>query len=159
MTRDRMQALKYSNDDVDAVSRLVYLHLRFHTYAHGLDRLAPCAGSCATPATCSRRADRADPLRLHHPQRAQGRARWRRRMDELEERIAELQAQEELRGDPPRPRRQPGDGPPRPRRRGATSVRRSTFLLELRLDEGPLGEEEAYRRLDAWWADRQAGSR
>ena len=33
------------------------------------------------------------------------------------------------------------------------------FLLELRLEEGPLGEEEAYRRLDAWWADRQAGSR
>jgi poly(A) polymerase len=27
------------------------------------------------------------------------------------------------------------------------------FLMELRLDEGPLGEEEAYRRLDAWWAE------
>ena len=26
------------------------------------------------------------------------------------------------------------------------------FLLELRLDEGPLGEEEATRRLLAWWA-------
>jgi poly(A) polymerase len=26
--------------------------------------------------------------------------------------------------------------------------------MELRLDEGPLGEEEAYRRLDAWWAQR-----
>ncbi len=32
-------------------------------------------------------------------------------------------------------------------------------LLEMRLDEGPLGEEEAFRRLDAWWAERQsAGS-
>ena len=29
-----------------------------------------------------------------------------------------------------------------------------SFLLELRLDEGPLGEDEAFRRLDAWWADR-----
>jgi poly(A) polymerase len=29
------------------------------------------------------------------------------------------------------------------------------FLLELRLEEGPLGEEEARRRLDAWWADQQ----
>jgi poly(A) polymerase len=29
------------------------------------------------------------------------------------------------------------------------------MLLELRLDEGPLGEEEAYRRLDAWWATRE----
>ena len=31
------------------------------------------------------------------------------------------------------------------------------MLLEVRLDEGPLGEEEAYRRLDAWWAARRAG--
>jgi poly(A) polymerase len=29
------------------------------------------------------------------------------------------------------------------------------FLLELRLEEGPLGEEEALRRLDAWWAARR----
>jgi poly(A) polymerase len=29
-----------------------------------------------------------------------------------------------------------------------------SFLLELRLDEGPLGEDEAYRRLDDWWAAR-----
>jgi poly(A) polymerase len=28
------------------------------------------------------------------------------------------------------------------------------FLLELRLDEGPLGEDEALARLDAWWAER-----
>ena len=27
-------------------------------------------------------------------------------------------------------------------------------LLEIRLEEGPLGEDEAYRRLDAWWADQ-----
>jgi poly(A) polymerase len=30
------------------------------------------------------------------------------------------------------------------------------FLLELRLEEGPLGEEEARRRLDAWWSERRA---
>ena len=35
MTRDRMRALKYSSDDVEAVTKLVYLHLRFHTYAMG----------------------------------------------------------------------------------------------------------------------------
>jgi poly(A) polymerase len=29
------------------------------------------------------------------------------------------------------------------------------YLLELRLEEGPLGEEEARRRLDDWWAARQ----
>jgi poly(A) polymerase len=30
------------------------------------------------------------------------------------------------------------------------------YLLEVRLDEGPLGEEESYRRLDAWWAEQHA---
>jgi poly(A) polymerase len=28
------------------------------------------------------------------------------------------------------------------------------FLLELRMDEGPLGEDEAARRLQEWWANR-----
>jgi poly(A) polymerase len=32
------------------------------------------------------------------------------------------------------------------------------FLLDLRLDEGPLGEEEAERRLLKWWAERSAES-
>ena len=35
MTRDRLQALRYSNDDVEAITRLVELHLRFHTYRMG----------------------------------------------------------------------------------------------------------------------------
>ena len=51
MARDRMQALKYSTDDVDAVRKLVYLHLRFHGYGDGLDRLRRCVASSATPAT------------------------------------------------------------------------------------------------------------
>jgi len=29
------------------------------------------------------------------------------------------------------------------------------FLLELRLAEGPLGEDEAGRRLEEWWAARK----
>ena len=73
MARDRMRALQYSNDDVEAVTELVYLHLRFHTYQMGwtdsaVRRFVRDAGAAAA------RADRADPLRLHHPQRAQGRA-------------------------------------------------------------------------------------
>jgi poly(A) polymerase len=80
-----------------------------------------------------------------------------RRMDELEERIAELQAREELKSIRPdldgnqvmshlalKPGRDVGQA--------------LDFLLELRLEEGPLGEEEAYRRLDAWWAQRQAAA-
>jgi poly(A) polymerase len=29
-----------------------------------------------------------------------------------------------------------------------------SFLLELRMEEGPLGEEEATRRLTEWWSQR-----
>jgi poly(A) polymerase len=76
-----------------------------------------------------------------------------RRMDALEERIAELRAQEELDRIRPdldgnrimqhlgiKPGRVVGDA--------------LTMLLEARLEEGPLGEDEALRRLDAWYAAR-----
>ncbi len=51
--------------------RLVELHLRFHTYRLGwtdkaVRRYVRDAGAAARPA------ERADPLRLHHPQRGQG---------------------------------------------------------------------------------------
>ena len=72
-------------------------------------------------------------------------------MDELEARIAELAAQEELAAlRPDLDGRQVMDhlgiGP------GREVGQALDFLLELRLEEGPLGEDEAYRRLDAWWA-------
>ena len=77
------------------------------------------------------------------------------RMDELEARIAELREQEEI--DAIRPdldgaqiMAQLGIGP------GRAVGEALRFLLELRMDEGPLGEEEAARRLDAWWAEQQA---
>ena len=77
-------------------------------------------------------------------------------MDELEERIAELQASEEL--DAIRPDL---DGEQVMEHLGLSPGREVgqalDFLLELRLEEGPLGEDEAFRRLDAWWAARQAG--
>jgi poly(A) polymerase len=152
MTRDRMRALKYSNDDVEAVSRLVYLHLRFHTYKMGW-----------TDAAVRRFVRDAGPLldelieltRCDCTTRNERRAReLSRRMDDLEARIAELAAREELAA-----LRPDLDGnqvmahlglEPGPAVGDALE-----FLLELRLDDGPLGEEEAYRRLDAWWAARQ----
>ena len=79
-----------------------------------------------------------------------------RRMDLLEARIAELREQEEL--DAIRPDL---DGhqvmahlgvPP-----GRLVGQALAHLLEARLDEGPLGEEEAYRRLDKWWAEQLGG--
>ncbi len=75
MARERMKALRYPKDDIEAVSRLVFLHLRFHTYAMGWtdERGAPLRPR-RRPA--ARRPHRADPLRLHHPQRpASGDAR------------------------------------------------------------------------------------
>jgi len=74
-------------------------------------------------------------------------------MDSLEERITELRAQEEV--DALRPDL---DGTQVMDHLGIEPGREIgqalDFLLELRLEEGPLGEEEAFRRLDAWWAAR-----
>jgi poly(A) polymerase len=79
-----------------------------------------------------------------------------RRMDELEARIAELRAQEEL--DAIRPDLTGnqvmeilGVGP------GPAVGRALSYLLELRLDEGPLGEEEAAARLRTWWDEQHPG--
>jgi poly(A) polymerase len=155
MTRDRMRALKYPNDDIETVSRLVYLHLRFHTYRMGwtdsaVRRFVRDAGPLLdelielTRCDCTTRNER------------KARA-LSRRMDELEDRIAVLEEQEEL------ARIRPDlDGnevmahlgiPP-----GREVGEALDHLLELRLEEGPLGDDEARRRLDEWWAQRQADS-
>lgn len=151
MARDRMQALKYSNDDVAKVRKLVYLHLRFHTYGMGwtdsaVRRFVRDAGDVLGELIELTRCD----CTTRNKRKAE---RLSRRMDELEERIAALQAQEEL--DAIRPDL---DGKAvmahlglRP---GPEVGEALDYLLELRLEEGPLGEQEATRRLDAWWASR-----
>ena len=154
MTRDRMKALKYSTDDVEAVSRLVFLHLRFHTYQMGwtdsaVRRFVRDAGDLLpqlielTRCDCTtRNARKAETLR--------------RRMDELEARIAELRALEEL--ESIRPDLDGTEVMTHLELRPGRDVGRALdFLLELRLEEGPLGREEALRRLDLWWAEQQAG--
>jgi poly(A) polymerase len=151
MTRERMRALRYSNDDIEAVSRLVYLHLRFHTYKMGwtdsavrrfvrdagplLDRLIEL-----TRCDCTTRNERKARILAT-------------RMDELEARIAELAEQEELAALRPDLDGQEvmahlGIEP------GPEVGQALAFLLELRLEEGPLGRDEALARLDAWWAAR-----
>jgi poly(A) polymerase len=151
LTRQRMQALRYSNEDVELVSELVNLHLRFHTYRLGwTDRAVRRYVRDAGPLL-----DRLNELtRCDCTTRNANKARaLARRMDELEARIAELREQEEL--DAIRPDL---DGDQvmaelgiRP---GPDVGRALAFLLELRLEEGPLGEEEARRRLRAWWESR-----
>ena len=151
MTRERMQALRYSNDDIDTVSTLVELHLRFHTYAMGwsdaaVRRFARDAGDLLDDLIVLTRCD----CTTRNERKA---AQLAQRMDELEARIGELAEAEELRAIRP-----DLDGNAvmahlgvRP---GPVVGEALAFLLELRLDEGPLGEAEAYRRLDAWWAAR-----
>ncbi len=146
-----MRALHYSNEDIEAVTELVRLHLRFHTYQMGwtdsaVRRFVRDAGDLLpqlielTRCDCTTRNER--------------KARQlKARMDELEVRIAELASQEELAAIRP-----DLDGRQIMAHLGSAPGREVgqalDFLLELRLEEGPLGEEEAYRRLDAWYTTR-----
>jgi poly(A) polymerase len=151
MTRDRMKALTYSNQDIHDVSELVELHLRFHTYQAGwtdsaVRRYVADAGPLLDRLNELTRCD----CTTRNPRKA---AALAKRMDELEERIAALRAQEEL--DAMRPdidgRRIMeilGIGPSR------AIGEALDMLLEARLEEGPLGDEEAERRVKAWWAAR-----
>ena len=153
MTRERMRALKYSNDDVEAVTKLVYLHLRFHTYSMGwtdsaVRRFVRDAGPQLDELIELTRCD----CTTRNKRRADELAR---RMDRLELRIKELQEQEQL--DAMRPdlngeqvMAHLGIGP------GRDVGQALNFLLELRLEEGPLGEDEALARLDRWWAARSS---
>ena len=152
MTRDRMRALRYPVEEIEIVTRLVELHLRFHTYAMGwtdsaVRRYVRDAGPLLerlnqlTQSDCTTRNE------------AKARA-LQRRMDDLEERIADLQEREELAAIRPdldgnRIMAHLGLRP------GPVVGEALAHLLELRLEEGPLGEAEAVRRLDEWWAQRQ----
>jgi poly(A) polymerase len=153
ITRKRMKALKFSNEQVEQVGRLVELHLRFHGYGSGewtdsaVRRYVRDAGDelerlhILTRADCTTRNQRkAD--------------RLRRTYDDLEARIERLAGEEELAAIRPdlngdqimailgiKPGREVGEA--------------YKFLLELRLDNGPMGEEAATAALKEWWAARQ----
>ncbi len=153
MARKRLQSLRFSREQVDGVSRLVELHLRFHGYGSGE----------WTDSAVRRYVRDAGPLldRLHVLTRADCTTRnaakaerLRRTYDDLEARIERLAADEELAAmRPDLDGRQIMDilgiAP------GPTVGEAYRYLLELRLDEGPLGAERAREDLLAWWADRQ----
>jgi len=149
MTRHRMQALRYSNEDVDVVTELVNLHLRFHTYRLGwTDRAVRRYVRDAGPLL-----DRLNELtRCDCTTRNANKARaLGRRMDELEARIDELRQQEEI--DAIRPDLDGSQVMDHLGLKPGRDVGRAlTYLLELRMDEGPLGEQEARARLSEWWA-------
>ncbi|WP_282791254.1 CCA tRNA nucleotidyltransferase [Streptomyces sp. CC224B] len=150
MTKKRMTALKYSNELVKDVSRLVELHLRFHGYGTGE----------WTDSAVRRYVRDAGPLleRLHKLTRSDCTTRNKRKAnalsrayDGLEERIARLKEQEEL--DAIRPDLDGneimevlGVGP------GPVIGKAYKFLLELRLENGPMERDAAIAALKEWWA-------
>jgi poly(A) polymerase len=155
MARDRLRALRYPSEDVDAISELVYLHLRFHGYGDdvwtdaAVRRYVRDAGDLLTDLNELTRCD----CTTRNERRAQLLAD---RMDALEARIAELREREEL--DAIRPDLDGtqvmdhlGIGP------GRDVGQALKMLLDARMEDGPLGEQEALGRLDAWWADRARG--
>jgi poly(A) polymerase len=151
MTEERLRALKYPSDVVDDVTKLVYLHLRIHTYAMGwtdkaVRRYVRDAGPLLAELNELQRCD----CTTRNKNRARALAR---RMDELEERIEVLRAKEELDAiRPPLDGRQVmeflGIGP------GRQVGEALEFLLEARLDDGPIEEADAYARLAAWARER-----
>ena len=152
LARKRLRALRFDNDTIDAVGRLIELHLRFFGYA-----------DAAWTDSAVRRyvRDAGDQLeRLHILTRADVTTRNRRKADrlgfaydDLEERIAVLAEEEELAAVRPELDGNEiqavlGIGP------GREVGEAYRFLLELRLDEGPIGADAARERLLAWWAAR-----
>ena len=153
MTRKRLEALRYSNDDVHAITELVALHLRFHTYAMGwtdsaVRRYVRDAGPLLRELNVLTRCD----CTTRNEKKALILAG---RMDDLEARIAELAEKEELAAirpelDGSQVMDQLGVAP------GRIVGEALAFLLEIRLDEGMLGETEVRRRLDEWWQGKKA---
>ncbi|MGZ4771341.1 MAG: CCA tRNA nucleotidyltransferase [Ilumatobacteraceae bacterium] len=152
MTRKRLTALRYSHDDVEAITELVALHLRFHTYQMGwtdsaVRRYVRDAGPLLAELNVLTRCD----CTTRNERKA---AMLAKRMDELEERIVELSQSEELASIRPeldgnQVMAQLGVGP------GPLVGKALAFLLEVRLEEGLIGEAEIRRRLDQWRLDHE----
>jgi poly(A) polymerase len=155
MTKDRMRALRFSNEMVSDVSRLVYLHLRFHTYEMGwtdsaVRRFVRDAGPLLPELLALTRSD----CTTRNRRKAEA---LERRIDDLEARIERLQEAEELASI--RPDLDGADVmsllgvPP-----GPIVGRALGHLLEVRLDRGPMSHEDAVAALEQWWSEQPEAS-
>ena len=152
LAKKRLQALRFDNDTIDSVELLTALHLRFHGYGDedwsdsAVRRYVRDAGELITHLHVLTRAD----CTTRNKNKA---ARLAARYDSLEARIELLMEQEELSKIRPdldgqqvmsllnlKPSREVG--------------RAMDFLMELRLEQGPIGEEGATQALLQWWANR-----
>ena len=152
MAKKRLSALRFDNDTIKSVSRLIELHLRFFGYSDQ---------QWSDSAVRRYVRDAGDQLdRLHALTRADVTTRNKRKADrlahaydDLEQRIAILREQEELEA-----MRPDLDGEQimeilsiKPSKEVGLAY---NYLLEIRLDEGSIGYEEAKKRLLEWWASR-----
>ena len=151
MAEHRLTELRYPSDFIADVRQLVLLHLRFHTYRLGwsdsaVRRYVRDAGPLLDRLNFMVRSD----CTTRNVFKARQLAAY---SDELEERIARLEAEEELASIRP-----PLDGRQVMRllgiRPGPLVGKALAHLLELRLDRGPMSEEEAVAALWAWAAER-----
>lgn len=157
LAKSRMKALRFDNETIDAVETLVALHLRFHGYGDGewtdsaVRRYVRDAGELLTHLHILTRAD----CTTRNQKKAE---RLSRTYDGLEARIAKLMEEEEL-------------SKIRPDLDGAQVMsllgikpsadvgKALDYLLELRMEHGPLGEERATAELLQWWRDRDRSHR
>jgi len=150
LTKARLKTLRFDGDTIDQVETLVALHLRFHGYGDGewtdsaVRRYVRDAGDLLVHLHVLTRAD----CTTRNAKKAE---RLAKTYDALEARIAKLMEEEEL-------------SKIRPDLDGAQVMKlldikpsaavgkALDYLLELRLENGPLGEERATEELLNWWS-------
>ena len=153
MCKERLRTLRFDNHLINDVAKLVFLHLRFHGYGSGewsdsaVRRYVRDAGELLTHLHLLTRAD----CTTRNKKKADLLAKT---YDELEDRIAVLMQQEEL-------------NKIRPDLTGEQIMqilnlkpspavgKAYDFLLELRLENGPMGEEKAKQELLNWWQQQK----
>ena len=154
MTKERLRQLRFDHEIVNSVAKLVFLHLRFHGYGGGewtdsaVRRYVRDAGELLqllhvlTRADCTtRNQKKAELLATNY--------------DHLESRISALMEEEELlKIRPDLDGHQIMEILNVPA--GPLVGKAYEFLLELRIEEGPLGEERAKDELLKWWSDNQS---
>ena len=152
MCKERLKKLRFDNHLINDVAKLTFLHLRFHGYGSGewtdsaVRRYVRDAGELLTHLHLLTRAD----CTTRNKKKAEGLAKT---YDQLEKRIEDLMAQEEL-------------NKIRPDLTGDEIMqilgikpspivgKAYEFLLELRLEHGPQGAEKAKEELLKWWKEQ-----
>jgi len=153
MAKERLKKLRFSNEVIESVEKLVALHLRFHGYGEGewtdsaVRRYVRDAGDLLTHLHVLTRAD----CTTRNQRKA---ALLSKTYDELEARIARLSAEEELAAirpdlDGAEVMQILGIGP------SPVVGKALAYLLELRLENGPLEHDAAVAALTAWWAEHK----